>query len=122
MTASTLERRLSVLEHALLPPPQVQVPSATELFTRAVGPPDDWQRQVLHSTSSRTLLNCSRQSGKSVTVACLALHTALAQPGSLTLLLSPSLRQSQELFKKVQEAYRALGYPAPLLAESALWY
>jgi hypothetical protein len=47
MTASTLERRLSVLEHALLPPPQVQVPSATELFTRAVGEPDPWQRQVL---------------------------------------------------------------------------
>jgi hypothetical protein len=40
--------------------------------------------------------------------------------GRLVLLLSPSLRQSQELFKKVQDAYRALGHPAPLLAESAL--
>ena len=44
------------------------------------------------------------------------------QPGSLILLLSPSLRQSQELFKKVQDAYRALGNPTPLQAESALRY
>ena len=53
-------------------------------------------------------------------MACLGLHAALYQPGSLILLLSPSLRQSQELFRKVQDAYRALGHPAPLQAESAL--
>jgi hypothetical protein len=85
-------------------------------------PPDPWQRDVLRSLAPRALLNCSRQSGKSVTCACLALHTALYQPGSLVLLLSPSLRQSQELFKKVQDAYRALGSPTPLQAESALRY
>jgi hypothetical protein len=56
-------------------------------------------------------LNCSRQSGKSRTVAALAVHTAVFQPGSLTLLLSPSLRQSVELFRKVLEGYRALGRP-----------
>jgi hypothetical protein len=50
----------------------------------------------------------------------LALHQALYEPGALILLLSPSLRQSQELFKKVQDAYRALGNPPPLQAESAL--
>src|SRR5712691_792234 len=82
--------------------------------------PDPWQIEVARSQSSRTLLNCCRQSGKSSVAACLALHTALAQPGALILLLSPSLRQSQELFKKVQDAYRALGNPTPMLAESAL--
>src|SRR5262245_42621813 len=85
-------------------------------------PPDPWQRDMLRSTASRQLLLASRQSGKSATTACLALHTALYQPGSLILLLSPSLRQSQELFKKVQDAYRTLGNPAPLAAESALRY
>jgi len=85
-------------------------------------PPDPWQAAVLRSQAARQLLLCCRQSGKSTTTACLALHTALYQPGSLTLLLSPSLRQSQELFKKVQDAYRALGPPAPLQAESALRY
>jgi hypothetical protein len=43
----------------------------------------------------------------------LALLTALLRPGSLILLLSPTLRQSGELFRKVQELYRALGRPVP---------
>ena len=36
------------------------------------------------------------------------------------MLLSASLRQSQELFRKVADAARALGQAAPLQAESAL--
>ena len=82
--------------------------------------PDRWQRDLLRSAASRLLLLCCRQSGKSTTTAVLALHTALYEPGALILLLSPSLRQSQELFRKVQDAYRALGSPTPLQAESAL--
>jgi hypothetical protein len=85
-------------------------------------PPDPWQQAVLRSTAPRQLLLASRQAGKSVTTACLAFHQALYHAGSLILLLSPSLRQSQELFKKVQECYRALGHPPPLQAESALRY
>jgi len=83
-------------------------------------PPDPWQARVLRASASRLLLLACRQSGKSATTALLALHTALYQPGSLVLLLSPSLRQSQELFKKVQDHYRMLTRPAPLLAESTL--
>jgi Terminase large subunit, T4likevirus-type, N-terminal len=97
------------------------LPDAVALMQAAIGgAPDPWQRGVLESSAQRQLLLCCRQSGKSSTCACLALHTALAVPGSLILLLSPSLRQSQELFRKVQEAYRALGYVALLQAESAL--
>jgi len=55
------------------------------------------------------LLNCSRQSGKSTTCAVKALHTAIYRPKSLILLVSPSLRQSQELFRKVKDAYGAMG-------------
>src|SRR5207245_11315659 len=47
-------------------------------------------------------------------------HTALYQPRSLVLLLSPSLRQSAELFKKVIGAYRTLDVTVPTEAESAL--
>jgi hypothetical protein len=119
---TTFARRLQAVEAAVLPQPQVQVPDACTLFTRAIGPPDAWQRQVLLSAAPRTLLNCSRQSGKSSCVAVLGLHVALSHPGSLILLLSPSLRQSQELFRKVIDAYRALGHPVPLQAESALRY
>lgn len=82
--------------------------------------PDPWQARVLRSTAPRMLLNASRQSGKSTTVAALAVHTALYQPGALVLLLSPSLRQSGELFKKCLSFYRALDRPVPAEAESAL--
>ena len=64
---------------------------------------DPWQRQVIASTGKRDLLNCSRQAGKSTTAAVLGLHEALYRPGSLTILVSPSQRQSSELFRKVTE-------------------
>lgn len=63
--------------------------------------PDEWQTRFLRSSSKRIILNCSRQSGKSTTTAVLAAHTGIYQPGSLTLLVSKSLRQSSELFAKV---------------------
>ena len=64
---------------------------------------DPWQRRVIASTGKRDLLNCSRQAGKSTTAAVLGLHEALYRPGSLTILVSPSQRQSSELFRKVTE-------------------
>ena len=64
---------------------------------------DDWQRGVISSTGKRDLMNCSRQAGKSTTAAVLGLHEALYKPGSLTILVSPSQRQSSELFRKVTE-------------------
>jgi hypothetical protein len=80
--------------------------------------PDPWQQQFLLSPHRHILLNCSRQSGKSTAVAVLALHTALYRPGSLTLLLSPSLRQSSELFRKVLDTYDALGRPGLCRAQT----
>lgn len=77
---------------------------------------DLWQRQVIASTGKRDLLNCSRQAGKSTTAAVLGLHEALYRPGSLTILVSPSLRQSSELFRKVTEL-RELLPTGPELSE-----
>ncbi len=82
--------------------------------------PDPWQAEVLRGDAPRLLLNCSRQSGKSTTTAALALHQALYQAGTLALLLSPSLRQSSELFRKVSGFYHAAGEPVPAEAESTL--
>src|SRR5262245_64228338 len=74
--------------------------------------PDPWQARVLRSDAPAMLLLCSGQSGKSTTAAALAVRTALLRPGSLVLLLSPTLRQSGELFKdKVLKLYGALGRP-----------
>jgi hypothetical protein len=82
--------------------------------------PDDWQSCVLRSTAPRVLLLCSRQAGKSTITAILAVHCAVYEPGSLVLLLSPTLRQSGELFKKASAVYSAIGRPVPSESESAL--
>jgi len=92
------------------------------LFRAATGHmPDRWQQLLLRSTAPRVLLNCCRQSGKSSAVATLALHEALFKPGSLTLALSPSLRQSQELFKKIKTQERAIGRPAQYVSETTTY-
>lgn len=71
-------------------------------FARILGvAPDEWQASVLRSEAKRTLLLCARQTGKSLTAGLVALHTARYQPGSQTLIVSPSLRQSQELFATI---------------------
>src|SRR5215208_5860697 len=76
--------------------------------------PDAGQGDLLRSHSERILLNCSRQSGKSSMSALIALHRALYHPGSLVLCLSPSERQSKELFAKVAGFYRVVhDAPAP---------
>lgn len=82
--------------------------------------PDPWQAEALRSDAKRILMNCCRQSGKSTITALMAVHTAHFEPESLVLLLSPSLRQSQELFKKALDAHRAIAAPATIEAESAL--
>jgi hypothetical protein len=82
--------------------------------------PDSWQSDLLQSTAKQLILNCSRQSGKSTITAVLGLHTALFEPNSLVLLLSPSLRQSQELFRKLKDFYNAVGCDSlPQIAEES---
>jgi hypothetical protein len=91
------------------------------LFRLAGIIPDPWQRDVYGSTTTGRFLNlCSRQCGKSTVAAAVALKTALLSPGSLALLLSPSLRQSAELFRKVIDLYRRTGRPVLPARELAL--
>lgn len=71
-------------------------------FCAVVGfTPDAWQRDLLTTTSTRVLVNCSRQTGKSMTCSLAALFRSITRPNHLTLCISPSDRQSGELFKKV---------------------
>src|SRR5262245_19402070 len=83
-------------------------------------PPDPWQRELLLAPDRQVLLNCSRQSGKSTVVAALALHTLLFTPKALVLLLSPSLRQSVEIFRKVIDGFDALGRPLRAVRRTTL--
>jgi Terminase large subunit, T4likevirus-type, N-terminal len=82
--------------------------------------PDPWQAELLRTMPRRALLCCSRQSGKSTVSGLIALHTALYTPAALVLLVSPSQRQSGELFRVVMNFYRQLEGAAPLIQESAL--
>jgi hypothetical protein len=92
-----LQRQVAALAGATVP-----VPDAVTLFETTVGPTDAWQRRALASSSRRALWLCARQVGKSTTAAVLAAHEALSQRASLTLLISPSERQSIELARKVR--------------------
>ncbi len=82
--------------------------------------PDAWQAKLLRSDARQLILLCNRQAGKSTVTSFLALHEALYKAPALVLLLSPSLRQSQELFRKIKDAYAALSSPCPVNEESAL--
>lgn len=80
--------------------------------------PDPWQARVLRSTASRVHLNCSRQVGKSTITSIAALHAALYKPNATVLIVSPSERQSNELFLKVTAFYRTLGKPVEPVQEN----
>jgi hypothetical protein len=76
-------------------------------FSAAVGSsPEPWQQRVLFSAARKGLLLTARQVGKSTTTAVKAADTALYEPGSLILIVSPSQRQSDETLAKVRTVLR----------------
>jgi len=74
--------------------------------------PDPWQARLLRDRPRRSLLLCSRQSGKSTVTALMALWTAIFEAPALVVLFSPSQRQSAELFRSVMKFHNELkGHP-----------
>lgn len=63
--------------------------------------PDPWQAKLLRDNPRRALLLCSRQSGKSTVAALLTLGTALFVPQAQIVVVSPTQRQSGELFRTI---------------------
>lgn len=80
---------------------------------------DPWQARVLREPHQRELLVVHRQGGKSATAAVAAIHAALYER-ALVLVVSPSQRQSQELFRTILQLYRSLGRPVASETENAL--
>jgi hypothetical protein len=72
--------------------------------------PDAMQAALLNGHARRALLNCARQWGKSTVSAVKAVHRAHFRAGSLTLVLSPSRRQSAEFLRKASGFVRKLGF------------
>ncbi len=99
---------------------EVEATNPVMLAERAGMMPDAWQSDLLRSNARQMILLCSRQAGKSTVTSFLALHEAIYTPRALVLLLSPSLRQSQELFRKVKDVYGRLTDVMKAREESAL--
>ena len=89
------------------------------VFARSLGiEPDSWQSEVLRTDSKRIILNCARQTGKSSIVAILALHHALCQDKSMVLIISHTLQQAAETFRKCSAYYRQIAQPVLSITES----
>jgi hypothetical protein len=82
--------------------------------------PDPWQATLLRERPRRSLLLCSRQAGKSTVTALTALTTAIYEVPALVLLVSPSQRQSAELFRTVMLFHSKLDGAPKLNTESVL--
>ena len=103
MSTAALKRELALLRSslaALTPAQSATLDDPIAWAERIAGLTlDPWQRDVLLSASPRLLLNATRQSGKSTVAALKAAWTVLQ--GGLAVVVSPSLRQSGFLFRKL---------------------
>ena len=71
--------------------------------------PDVRQAELLRRDARRMVLNCTRQWGKSTITAAKAVARAQERVGSLTLVVSPSARQSGEFLRKAAGFVRRMG-------------
>lgn len=79
------------------------------VFVRAFGfEPHGWQPDYLRETRPTIVLK-GRQVGASLGAAALAIHTARYWPGSLSAIVSPSLKQSTEITTRARTGLHALG-------------
>ena len=79
--------------------------------------PDEWAQKVMMSPARYVIENISRQAGKSTCSAAMAVHQAVFFPGSLILVVSPTLRQSGELQRKCMKFYNIVDPKHEGLAE-----
>jgi hypothetical protein len=82
--------------------------------------PDPWQAELLRTRPRRSLLLCSRQSGKSTVTALTALWTAIYEAPALVAIVSPSQRQSAEMFRTLMRYHSQLQGAPALNGESVL--
>jgi len=81
------------------------------LLERVVGgPPDDWQRRLMNSTSDIIMVLASRRIGKSTTIGVMA-GQELSKPEHQVIILSKTLAQSQLLFAKIAYTWEKMALP-----------
>ena len=113
MSTAALKRELTLLRSSLaaLTPAQSAAPDDPVAWAERIAglTLDLWHCDVLLSAAPRLLLNATRQSGKSTVAALKAAWTVLQ--GGLAVVVSPSLRQSGFLFRKLARHLVASGAP-----------
>ncbi len=72
---------------------------------------DPWQVEFSRAKEQNLVLACGRQVGKSTGTAVKGTHHARYTPNSLTIMISPSDRQSGELFKTTRQMVHEAGIP-----------
>ncbi len=81
------------------------------LLERVVGgPPDDWQRKLMNSTSDIIMVLTWRRIGKSTTIGVMA-DQKISKPEHQVNILSKTLAQSQLLFAKIAYAREKMALP-----------
>ena len=75
--------------------------SPTHFWRSVERPPYPYQEAFISDRSQHIIIKAGRQTGKSTAAAIKALHSALL-PNRNVLIVSPSLRQSTEIFRKIQ--------------------
>jgi hypothetical protein len=98
-----------------------QTTDAARFAERVLGfAPDGVQRDILRNLGSRTLLNACRQWGKTTMAAALAAHRLVTgAEESVTLILTPSARQSAEVLRLVEDLTLRAG-TTPVAASARL--
>ena len=69
---------------------------------------DDWQSKLIDDPPKRLLCCCGRQVGKSTAAAVCALNSVIYQAPSTVVMVSPSQRQSVELFRTFHAMWQRL--------------
>lgn len=82
---------------------------------------DSWQRELL-ATRKDTVVNVSRQGGKSFACGVLAVHHAVFHPGSLIVIVSYNLEQSLELGSKCRTVCQTCRVPTSSEAVTHIYF
>ena len=81
---------------------EAQALDPVQFARRSLGlKPDELQSRALRSDNKRIMFNCCRQWGKSTIASVKVLHRAVFRPNQMILVISRSMRQSGELFRKI---------------------
>jgi hypothetical protein len=111
-----VETELRRLRERLTRPAAVDIPDSPVEFVESLGyHPYPYQVELLNAVAEdgpqKVISMWARQCGKSTTCNWLALWFAMAHPGTSTILVSPTLRQSSLLMDKILSTWTQAGKP-----------